>query len=275
MKLHQPHEAAIVVPCFNEADRLDVNAFIEFACRNPSFQFLMVDDGSRDRTEQILTELCDAYPEHFKLLALNKNSGKAEAVRRGMLVAGQSPVAYFGFMDADLASPLDELHRIHDVLVRHSQINAVIGIRRRLLGHRVLRRPLRSWLGCRFSQVASWVLGLRIQDTQCGLKLFRKTPNTLALFAEPFTSRWIFDVEIFARLISAEGNVAAANQLYELPLESWREVPGSKLKSSDFLKALGELVGIYTTYLRGRQVDQVERTNPVSTLPKDQNRKAA
>jgi hypothetical protein len=73
----------------------------------------------------------------------------------------------------------------------------------------------------------------------------------LRLFAEPFQSRWIFDIEVLARLIAERGRAVAIPQIYERPLEQWSEVAGSKLKSGDFLKAVGELAVIYATYRRG------------------------
>ncbi|TWU23017.1 Undecaprenyl-phosphate 4-deoxy-4-formamido-L-arabinose transferase [Novipirellula galeiformis] len=248
MNMYHPIQATIIVPCYNEADRLDVNAFAAFANQNPMFRFMMVDDGSRDATQRILSRLCESNSEQFELLLMKENVGKAEAVRHGMLAAAQSSTDVFGFLDADLASPLEELPRALDVLHRHPHIGVAIGIRRKLLGHQVLRSPLRCWLGAHFSRVASWVLRLPIQDTQCGLKLFRNTPRMAKLFAQPFQSRWIFDVEIFARMMVAEGTEAVQQQIYEMPLESWREVPGSKLKSGDFFKALGELVAIHRSY---------------------------
>lgn len=275
MKLHQAHYASIVVPCYNEAERLDIDAFIEFTARHREFRFVMVDDGSRDATKEVLEKLCQTDPQQFELLALGENRGKAEAVRYGMLQAAQSQAEFIGYLDADLASPLDELPRALDVLARHIDTHTVIGVRRKMLGHLVRRTRLRSWLGHRFSQVASWVLGVPIQDTQCGLKLFRNTPETLALFASPFQSRWIFDVEIFARMVASDGTDAVGSQIYELPLESWRDVPGSKLKSSDFFKALGELVMIRQTYLPTRRPILLTPPNLDSSTAGEKPRKAA
>ena len=250
MKVYRGHQSSVVVPCYNEAQRLNVDAFRDFAVAKPELAFVFVDDGSRDDTLVILNRLRDSNPDQFDVLALEQNSGKAEAVRHGMLRAADSGCDLIGFMDADLASPLDEVPRLLDVFERHSHIQVAIGSRRCLLGHDIERRPLRSWLGRRFASVASSVLRIPIQDTQCGLKMFRNTPGMVALFREPFQSRWIFDVEIFARLVSTQGVDATKHQVYEMPLESWREVPGSKLKSGDFFKAIGELIAIRQTYLR-------------------------
>ena len=68
------------------------------------------------------------------------------------------------------------------------------------------------------------------------------------LFAAPFVSRWIFDVEIIARLVQRIGRDAAARAIYELPLTEWHDVKGSKVRGGDFLRALGDLWKIHRAY---------------------------
>jgi hypothetical protein len=132
------------------------------------------------------------------------------------------------------------------------EVQMVLGCRIPLLGHAIQRHPWRRWMGRTFSRMASSVLGIPFYDTQCGAKMFRVTDLTRALFAEPFQSKWIFDVEILARMRVALGRENMSRRIYEFPLESWQEVPGSKLKAHDYLKAPCELVGIYWTYVRPR-----------------------
>jgi hypothetical protein len=129
----------------------------------------------------------------------------------------------------------------------------ILGIRLPLLGHAIQRRLVRKWLGKIFSRVTALALGLRCHDTQCGAKLFRATPEVLAMFSQPFGSRWIFDVELLARLISSRRTTALSScreAIYEFPLEQWEDVGGSKLKRGDFFKAIAELASIWWRYLR-------------------------
>jgi dolichyl-phosphate beta-glucosyltransferase len=80
--------------------------------------------------------------------------------------------------------------------------------------------------------VASLVLRLTVYDTQCGAKFFRATPTLAAAIADPFLSRWIFDVELLGRLLTGSASTPPlqVNQVVEEPLLSWRDVPGSKLR---------------------------------------------
>ena len=240
----------IVVPCYNEATRLPVGRFYEFARSRPEIRFLFVNDGSSDATAGVLDDLAAVDRSRFLVRHLRTNSGKAEAVRHGVCEALRLQPEYVGYWDADLATPLEEIPRFIDVLERRADVRIVLGTRANLLGRKIERRPLRRMLGRLFARVASRSLGVSIFDTQCGAKLLRRTAAVEAAFAAPFCVRWIFDVELLARLAHlAEPNATGlASGVYELPLEQWRDVPGSKLKGRDFVNAIGELWRIHRQY---------------------------
>jgi dolichyl-phosphate beta-glucosyltransferase len=243
----------VVVPCYNEAERLDSARFERFAAVHPDVRFVLVNDGSRDATGQRLAQLKAAAPEAFEVVDLPHNQGKAEAVRNGMLRAIELGCDLAGYWDADLATPLEEIPRFSAVLAQTPGALVVFGARVRLLGRSIERRALRHYLGRLFATVASMILNLPIYDTQCGAKLFRVTPLTRALFAQRFAVGWTFDVELIARMIRIRrqlGQGEVARLIYELPLESWQDVKGSKVKPADFLRALLEMLSIYRLYLR-------------------------
>ena len=245
--------ATIVVPCYNEESRLDVDAFRGFVSSSHQIVFLFVDDGSTDGTPRLLDSLRAADPTRFGVLHLQPNGGKAEAVRRGVLAAIESAPKYVGFWDADLATPLAAITEFIDLAESRPNIEIIMGSRVKLLGRQVERRPSRHYLGRVFATAVSVILALAVYDTQCGAKLFKVSPSVQALFAQPFLSRWIFDVEILARLIRMRRGKSLpqpAQAIYELPLTVWRDVPGSKLRSSDFGRAAWELFQIYKRYLR-------------------------
>lgn len=238
----------IVVPCYNEEQRLDVGAFRGFRLDGADVTFLFANDGSTDGTARLLDELVASDPSKFAVVHLAKNSGKAEAVRQGVQASLKRGAQYVGFWDADLATPLTELPGFIHVLDERPEIQMVFGARVRLLGREISRRPSRHYVGRVGATLISSSLGLAVYDTQCGAKLFRVTDDIRDAFAEPFLSRWIFDVEIIARFVKRCGRDAAARAIYELPIYQWRDVGGSKVKSRDFIRALRDLWKIHRAY---------------------------
>lgn len=239
---------AIVVPCFNEEQRLNPFAFRTFLADSPRCRLVFVNDGSRDNTLQLLRMLESACETGLvEVVDLSQNGGKAEAVRQGMLHVVKQNAELIGFWDADLATPLDAVSDFVRVFDREEEIEIVVGARLPLLGHRVERNPRRGILGRCFAWAASWVLGIRMQDTQCGAKMFRNSVILESVLQTPFLSRWIFDVELLARWKQLQplGAPALTQCLYEASLHEWFEVKGSKLKVTDFLKAPLELFRIW------------------------------
>jgi glycosyltransferase involved in cell wall biosynthesis len=247
--------AIIVIPCYNEAQRLQIHKFKDDACEGHAQRFLFVNDGSTDGTLQVLQTLRDEDPQRYAICDLPRNVGKAEAVRRGVLLAFDADPDYIGYWDADLATPLEAIPAFCELLDARPDLEIVFGARVRLLGRAIARSALRHYLGRMFATAASMVLGLAVYDTQCGAKLFRASPAIRALFQEPFLTRWLFDVEILARLLHARrgtGLPAVEDSIYELPLDEWHDVAGSKVKARDFAKAFIGLAMIYGYYLRPR-----------------------
>jgi len=235
----------LVVPCYNEEKRLDPNEFHRLA-QADGVRLLFVNDGSTDETEGLLRALCAPLGDRARLLSLAQNSGKAEAVRQGLLAALQDGAPLVGYLDADLSTPVDEALRLLGVLRARPEVEVLLASRVRLLGNRVERQPMRHYLGRIFATAASLVLDIMIYDTQCGAKLFRATPALRDALAEPFGSRWVFDVELLGRLAvgTQQQPPLPASAFAEVPLLQWRDVAGSKLKPHHMLRAAAELAQI-------------------------------
>lgn len=248
------HSVLIVVPCYNEQARLRAREFNRFVEEHPGAGFLFVNDGSTDRTESLLRAVCRTAPSSLRFITLAQNCGKAEAVRRGMLDALEVPeVQYVGFWDADLATPLETICSFVQILNDDPNLILVMGARVQLLGRRITRRASRYFAGRLFATAASVILSLPVYDTQCGAKLFRAKALTRKVFQEPFGARWIFDVEILARMMRhhrlATG-LGIDELVYEFPLLEWQDVTGSKRKPRDYLVALRDLLLIRHRYMR-------------------------
>lgn len=229
----------IVVPCWNEAARLRVGDFLDAIKAYPQLTFVFVDDGSTDATAETLAFLARESPA-IKALYLNKNSGKAEAVRTGVNWALENTTCEaVGFWDADLATPLEELPRFMTELERDRSREIVIGARWPHLGARIDRSTFRTLTGEIMKFLIRLAIGVHVFDTQCGAKLFRRE-TARELFAQPFISRWLFDVELLVRL----GPSRLKRHGVELPLANWMDVPGSKLRSTELPRLLGDLIRI-------------------------------
>ena len=234
----------VVVPCFNEEARLKLQQFRDYAARHPDIRFLFVDDGSTDSTRRLLAAEATSHPHSVILLPLEKNAGKGEAVRRGMLEAMNEKSAFVGYWDADLSTPLEELNGMVECLDSRPDISCVIGARVKLMGRSIERKAVRHYLGRVFATAASWVLQMPVYDTQCGAKVFRVTEDLRYTLDRPFRSRWIFDVELLARLKDIHGE-DTDKKLIEYPLQRWRHIGGSKLKARDFLRAALDLFELW------------------------------
>lgn len=240
----------LVIPCFNEVGRLRRAAFEAFLDERRDWGLLFVDDGSRDGTWAILEAMGKRHPEQVRTLRLERNSGKAEAVRRGMLEAPWNDLAYLGYWDADLAAPLSELDGFLRILEQRREVAAVLGSRVRMLGHTVVRSRRRYLLGRIFAACAAKLLQLPVYDPQCGAKLFRASARVRALFQQPFCSNWAFDVELLARMVASGADLGSGGCVYELPLSEWRDVGGSKLRHLGGTQALADLWRIRRRYPR-------------------------
>jgi glycosyltransferase involved in cell wall biosynthesis len=235
----------IVVPCFDEAGRLDPDGLTELSKRAGA-RLLLVDDGSTDSTGTVLSALAESDPERFAAVLQPSNLGKGETVRLGMRRALDDGAAVVGYYDADLATPPAEMARLVATLHDRPDLDVVMGARVGLLGHAIERSMVRHYLGRVFATASSIVLGLDVYDTQCGAKVFRAGPALTAALAEPFASRWVFDVELLSRLHrgSAGAPGLPASAFLEVPLNEWHDVHGTKLGITSALRAASDLARI-------------------------------
>jgi dolichyl-phosphate beta-glucosyltransferase len=237
----------IIIPCYNEADRLPVDVFLSYVHQVSTVNFCFVDDGSTDQTGFLLEAMRRQHPDRIEIQSLAKNEGKARAVQSGMLLNLSKPFDYLGFFDADLATPLTAIHDLTEALDTNPSLDLVMGSRIKHLGTDIQRDTFRHYVGRIIATVISSILKLPVYDSQCGAKLFRHgiVDN---LFREPFISPWLFDVELLARLIQHHGRLKVLSHVAEQPLKQWTEQSGSHISSDYISKVWYELYRIQRTY---------------------------
>jgi glycosyltransferase involved in cell wall biosynthesis len=195
----------IVVPCYNEEERLQLSEFSRFFKTNNTTFFCFVDDGSTDGTKKIVADFVKKNPKRAQAVFLSFNQGKAEAVRQGIKTFFQTyDFKLVGYWDADLATPLSTIPEFIDKFRSNRELVAVCGSRILRLGASIHRSVFRHYFGRVFATIASNILKIPVYDTQCGAKLFR-TEHAELIFSKPFLSCWFFDVELFARSIELMG----------------------------------------------------------------------
>jgi len=238
----------LIVPCFNEANRLERDVWLSNASRFD--QILFVDDGSTDNTLKVLEELLSQAKEqnitNLQILVLKTNQGKAGAIRAGVLHSCKdlSSGSYIGYCDADLSTPLDEMQRLADTC-KTDNIDFLLGSRIKLAGFNVERSGARHYLGRASATLICTLLNITVYDTQAGAKVFQaKFAETL--FKNSFVSPWLFDCELILRAKHADISVR------EEPLKTWvHQDNDSKVNLVTYIKSLFDLLKIRKKYMTG------------------------
>jgi dolichyl-phosphate beta-glucosyltransferase len=190
----QPLDLSIVVPAYNEENRLPktldrIVAYVQ--ARTYRAEIIVVDDGSSDDTAKLVTAYTQKHPE-FRLISNGTNRGKGYSVRHGMLEA-RGEIALF--TDADLSTPIEEADKLLAAL-RDQGYDGAIGSRaldRTLIA--VHQSAIREQAGIFFNRMVRWIMGIGFSDTQCGFKAFRRERSKI-IFEQQRIERFGFDPEI-------------------------------------------------------------------------------
>jgi dolichyl-phosphate beta-glucosyltransferase len=184
---------SFIIPAYNESNRIrpTLDEMLRYSReRGWDIEIVVVNDGSRDDTAEIIREYGKVHPQ-IRLVQNPGNHGKGYSVRNGMLSAHGDICL---FTDADLSSPLSEAMHLFDAIRQGADI--AIGSRWLRAELQTERQPLyRQLLGRIFNLVLRVVLGLNFADTQCGFKAFRREAAQ-KIFPLQKIERWGFDPEI-------------------------------------------------------------------------------
>lgn len=213
-------DLSIVIPAYNEEARLErtvqrVAGF--FRTRPEKWELIVVDDGSTDRTEEVLQSLQDRF-EEVQGVSFGVNRGKGGAVKEGVLRASGKWILV---TDADLAAPMEEYVRLAGPLREGWQV--AIGSRGvRDAACQVKQSPVRYFGGRVFNFVIrSLVLG-DFYDTQCGFKMFERQAGR-DIFSRLVLEGFSFDIEALY-LAKKRGY-----KIKEVPI-NWYAQSGSKIR---------------------------------------------
>lgn len=240
---------SIVIPCHNEALRLEPGKFSAFLRQSAATHLVLVNDGSTDQTQEVLERIRQMHPDQVTIVSIPERSGKGEAVRRGMMESFHlfPDLMVAAYMDADLSVSFEEMTRLFDKF-NTSQKKYVLGSRIKKIGALITRNEWRHFYSRIIATIVGWIIRLDVYDTQCSAKLFRRDIIE-AVFSKPFRTNWLFDVEIICRLHQHYGDLNT-NGLEE-PLLEWTERKGSKLRWYSIFRVIRE-VFILKKYYTGK-----------------------
>jgi len=242
----QPY-VTFVIPVYNEerviaASLATLADFLAELCAergqsDAGWQLLCVDDGSTDRSCELIEGFRAGHPELWvELERLPANRGKGAAVRAGMLAAAGR---FVFFLDADLSTPLGETGAFLAALESGSDV--VIG-NRRVPGAEITRHQpaLRETLGKGFTLLVNLLLAPGVHDFTCGFKAFRRDA-AVRVFERSSLDGWAFDAELV--VIAQVQNL----KLAQLPV-SWHHEDDTKVRL--FAAVVGSLIEVGQISLR-------------------------
>jgi glycosyltransferase involved in cell wall biosynthesis len=258
---------SIVIPAYNESARIgktlrEVVAYLED--QPGGGEVIVVDDGSKDDTSQVAEAVFNERPARGvegRVIRVEPNRGKGNAVRTGLLAARNTVAAFF---DADLSMPVTETPKLVEP-IRSGQYDVVFGSRaldRRLIG---THQPwTREQSGRIFNFVMRRLTGLPFKDTQCGFKAFRMDVCR-SVVEGALIDRFGFDVEL---LFIAH---RAGLRMLEYPVR-WNDVAGGSVSFKTGLQGFGELREVQRNAARGLYDDAVTRAREAAERVKNHRR---
>lgn len=212
---------SLIIPAYHEAQRLAASVAALRAYLTGvdwPHEILLVIERSTDGTLELARALTTGLPS-FRILAHDVQRGKGHAVREGMLAA-RGDIAFF--MDADLSTPLAEIGRFLAQLAAQPEVDVLIGNRQHAHSAILRRQSLpRRKMGETFNAILRLLAGIRVRDTQCGFKAFRRRAVD-AIFPRQTLDGFAFDVEV---LLLAE---RLGLRVEDMPVE-WTNADGSKV----------------------------------------------
>jgi len=241
---------SIVIPAFNEEQRLarlieQLATHAEATAANSGFRLLeavIVDDGSSDRTSDLLREAAATHP-YMHLVSTDRNRGKGAAIAAGVHAAHGD---YVLLTDIDLSTPLGDLRD----LARAVHDGAEIAIGSRVVRGSVVKDApaYRKVLGQGFNLTVRALTGLSFGDTQCGFKLLR-TAAARELLAVQMCRGWAYDVELLMRAR------LAGLEVVEVPVTYVHDSRSQMKVASASVRMLLDVVGL-SLRLRTRRLDR-------------------
>jgi len=206
-----------------------------------------VDDGSTDGTSSILKNY--SRENNVSYARISQNVGKSNAIAHGMNIAFKkiSDIGWIGFLDSDGAFSTADVENIINKTNMLKKYDAIYSSRVKMSGRNVKRNNIRHVIARIITSIYGLVWKDIPYDTQSGFKLYKYKYCFNVLFKEKFKTKWFFDIELSTRILNCNnGNF----KVWEEPVSSWIDIPGSKINYRQSLKILLELIYVFCLIIR-------------------------
>lgn len=245
----------LVVPVYNEELRWRSSYFKEIAALD-KVKLLFVNDGSQDGTITLIKQISEEFL-NVSYLDLENNSGKAEALRLGLLkLTSQPEIKLIGFLDADGAFATSDISRIlksiqsQDLSAESSNNTWWWTSRKKMQDNKINRKLSRHIIGRAIALIIQCGYSKLPYDTQSGFKIFQISSEIISSLQIPFETSWFFEIELLIRMNNSPNYVV---NLIELVLDCWCEIPGSKIGFKNMPNVFLQVLLIKKIQFEGRR----------------------
>ena len=233
----------MIVPCFNEEKRINLDYWSKLS-EIPNVHWIFVNDGSSDGTKSLLNQISNS-----SVINLERNSGKAEAIRKGILETfnkNQTEIFLFGYLDADSAFEIEDIKNVIKLsFSKESTYDSYWGSRVALSGRNIARNNLRHILSRILITIFGYRLGNLPYDPQTGFKVFNFNHEQMTIFDKNFQTKWFVDLEILLRFNAVSGKDM---KIWEEPVNTWRDIEGSKIRGLEIISVFRDLIKILSIF---------------------------
>jgi dolichyl-phosphate beta-glucosyltransferase len=243
-----PSKVVMLIPCFNEGARLNLKFWQQIA-DEINCEWMFIDDGSTDDTLKKIESITG-----IRVLSLDKNAGKAEAIRKGIRYVLDHPefIDYnIGYIDSDDAFLIEDIKKVLEKFNSFEDgFDAIWVSRVALAGRKISRNTKRHLISRIIVTLLGFVYKEMPYDPQAGFKIFKARNFSNVIIDKKFKTRWFIDLEILTRMESLKKRKL---NIWEEPVSSWRDIPGSKINGLETLRVLFELWRVFRILLENKK----------------------
>jgi dolichol-phosphate mannosyltransferase len=242
--LKNPVVFSILIPAYNE--ETNIAATIQETVKvleafNPSYEIIVIDDGSRDKTCQKVADIISSGNSKVQIQSYFPNKGKGYALKYGTDFVKGSLIL---FLDADLDLHPSQLIGMNKIMQEN---NADVVIGSKMHKDSMINYPIfRKLLSSSYYLIIKILFRLKVKDTQTGIKLFRQEVLKNCI-SQVLVKRYAFDLELLV-IINRKGY-----KIFEAPVDVSENREFRRIGIKDALKVFFDTLGVFGRYYFKRQ----------------------